>query len=75
VPPADASGVATVVVSWGDRTSNRIRVTTSTHRYLRAGRYTIKLTITDRAGNRTVLSKQIRITTKSAGHPKKKTKK
>jgi hypothetical protein len=75
VPVADTSGVATVVVSWGDGTSNRIRVTSATHRYLRTGRYTIKITITDRAGNRTVLSKQIRITTKKAGHAGKKKKK
>jgi hypothetical protein len=64
VPPADSSGVATVVVSWGDGTSNRIRVQTATHRYLRAGRYTMKITITDRAGNRTLLSHQLRITKK-----------
>ncbi|MDQ6778580.1 MAG: PKD domain-containing protein [Actinomycetota bacterium] len=77
VPPADTSGVATVMVNWGDGTSNRIHVTTATHRYLRAGRYTMKITIIDRAGNQTVLSKQIRITTKPAGHagPKKKKKK
>jgi hypothetical protein len=72
VPAADTSGVATVVVAWGDRTSNRIRVTTATHRYLKTGRYTMKITITDHAGNRTVLSKQLRITTKSKKGKKKK---
>jgi hypothetical protein len=58
---ADASGVATVFVDWGDKTSARIRVQTATHRYLRTGRYRMTITITDRAGNRTVLSQQIRI--------------
>jgi hypothetical protein len=76
VPAADSSGVATVVVSWGDHTSNRIRVTTATHHYLHAGRYLMTITITDRAGNRTVLSRKLHITTKSSGHgrPKKKKK-
>jgi hypothetical protein len=76
VTPADTSGVATVVVNWGDRTSNRIRVQTATHRYLRAGHYRMTITITDRAGNRTVLSRELRITTaKASGAPKKKKKK
>lgn len=61
VPPADTSGVATVVVKWGDGTSNRIRVQTATHRYLRAGRHLMTITIADRAGNRTVLSRRLQI--------------
>jgi hypothetical protein len=62
VPAADTSGVATVLVNWGDRTTtSRIRVQTATHSYVRAGRYRMTITITDRAGNRTVLTKQIRI--------------
>jgi PKD domain len=61
VAPAGTSGVATVVVKWGDGTSNRIRVQTATHHYLRAGRYKLTITITDRAGNRTVLTRQLRI--------------
>jgi len=72
VPPADTSGVATVVVNWGDRTSNRIRVQTATHRYLRPGHYKLTITITDRAGNRTVLSHELRITTKGPAKKKKK---
>ncbi|MDQ6805331.1 MAG: hypothetical protein M3065_10275 [Actinomycetota bacterium] len=72
VATPDSSGVATVSVNWGDRTSNRIRVQTASHRYLRVGRYLMTITITDRAGNRTVLSHQLRITTKA---PKKKKKK
>ena len=74
VPAADASGVATVFVAWGEQANAqaRIRETTASHRYLRAGRYRIKVTITDRAGNRTVLTRQIRIQSESKSHKKKK---
>jgi hypothetical protein len=72
VPAADASGVATVVVNWGDHTSNRIRVQTATHRYARTGSYLMTIAITDRAGNRTVLSRRLHITTKAAKKKKKK---
>lgn len=74
VAAADTSGVATVIVNWGDRTTGRIRVQTASHRYLRAGRYRLTITVTDRAGNRTVLSRVVRITSGKAphGHPKKK---
>jgi hypothetical protein len=72
---ADTSGVATVLVKWGDRTSNRIRVQTATHRYLRTGRYKMTITITDRAGNSTVLTKVLHITTTGKAPKKKKKKK
>jgi hypothetical protein len=72
VPPADTSGVATVLVNWGDRASNRIRVHTATHRYKRTGRYKLTITITDRAGNRTVLTRELRITAKGAHSGAKK---
>lgn len=58
--PADASGIASVVVRWGDGTTTRIRRQT-THRYASTGRYLLTLTFTDRAGNRTVLARRIRI--------------
>jgi hypothetical protein len=65
VPSADVSGVATVFVKWGDGTpSSRIRVTSATHHYQRAGRYLLRITITDRAGNRTVLTQRLRISKK-----------
>ena len=60
--PADASGVAKVVVNWGDGSSQRIEHATATHRYLLAGRYLLRITITDHAGNRTVLTRRLRIT-------------
>jgi hypothetical protein len=64
VPAADTSGVVTVFVNWGDRTTSRIRVQTASHQYLRPGRFRLTITITDRAGNRSVLTKQIRISKK-----------
>ncbi|HWC87785.1 MAG TPA: hypothetical protein VG388_14700, partial [Solirubrobacteraceae bacterium] len=64
ITAAQTSGVATVIVDWGDGTKARIRVRSATHRYLRARRYRLRITITDRAGNRTVLSQSIRISKK-----------
>jgi hypothetical protein len=64
LPPADASGIAAVTVKWGDGTGLRIRRQTATHRYLRARSYLLTMTITDRAGNRTVLARRLRIARK-----------
>lgn len=64
LPRSAASGVATVLVSWGDGTVTRIRRTSARHIYARRRRYTIIVTTTDRAGNRTVVRKTIRITAK-----------
>jgi hypothetical protein len=63
-PPPDASGVATVVVNWGDGTSQRIRHQTATHRYSLSRRYLVTIKLTDRAGNRTVLARRLRIARK-----------
>jgi hypothetical protein len=52
-PPADASGIAKVVVLWGDGTI--VRPSRGSHRsfhtYSRAGRYQIAVVVVDRAGN------------------------
>jgi hypothetical protein len=61
VAKADASGIATTSVKWGDGTSQKLRHPTATHRYLRPGRYLLAVTIFDRAGNRTVLARRLRI--------------
>jgi hypothetical protein len=54
-PPTDASGVANVVVRWGDGTV--VPLTLGSHRsfhaYLRPGHYMLSLLVTDRAGNST----------------------
>lgn len=67
-PPAgeplfDASGVATVVIRWGDGTTTRVRVGThfALHRYRRRGRYKITMRVTDRAGNLTPVIKYVKV--------------
>ncbi|HET8977626.1 MAG TPA: hypothetical protein VFN87_05660 [Solirubrobacteraceae bacterium] len=61
-PRSQASGVATVFVRWGDGSRpQRIRRTLATHIYRRRRTYTIAVTVTDRAGNRTVVRKRIKI--------------
>ncbi len=54
-PRSDASGVASVVVRWGDGAVVPLKL--GSHRsyntYHRPGRYVISLLVTDRAGNRT----------------------
>jgi hypothetical protein len=52
-PVADASGIATAIVSWGDGTVSRLHLGwhRSFHRYSTPGTYTITGVITDRAGN------------------------
>ena len=60
VAPADASGVVSVIVNWGDGTSYPI-THGKFHVYPRAGRYRLTVTVTDRAGNVTTLTDQVRI--------------
>jgi len=62
-PGYDASGVATLLIRWGDGTLTHFARGTRllTHVYRRPGRYQITLVITDRAGNRTQVSEVVRI--------------
>ena len=60
VPPAgeprfDASGVAWVVIRWGDGTRTRLKPHAhfTAHVYHRRGRYQLSVLATDRAGNQT----------------------
>ena len=58
-----ASGVARVVISWGDRspvTTARSSVRTS-HRYPRPGAYVLKVIARDRAGNERVNTRTVRV--------------
>ncbi len=73
VPRADASGVASVVVKWGDGTSYRI-THGKFHVYSRAGRYKLTVTVKDRAGNATTVVRQLKITAKPKPKPKGKSK-
>jgi hypothetical protein len=65
LPSSAASGVASVYVNWGDRSPRaRIRRTTASHVYERIRTYTITITLTDRAGNRTVIIHKLKIRAK-----------
>jgi hypothetical protein len=71
LPKTAASGVATVDVKWGDGSPKaRIRRTTASHVYTRIRTYTIRLTVTDRAGNITVITHKIKV--KAKPKPKRK---
>jgi hypothetical protein len=55
------SGVREIVVDWGDG-SERERIRNGTqHAYARTGRFTLRVTVTDRAGNRTLVRQPLRI--------------
>jgi hypothetical protein len=71
-PASGASGMALTQVAWGDGTRAAVGHT-ATHVYRRAGRYTIRVTGTDRAGNRTVVTRKLTIS--PPPRPKKKKKK
>jgi hypothetical protein len=62
-PAAGASGIARVLVRWGD--GSLVRLTAGRHRaahtYTSRGRFSLTVTVTDRAGNRTVVRKVVRI--------------
>lgn len=61
------SGVRQIVVDWGDGSApERIRRGTQ-HAYARAGRFTLRITVTDRAGNRTLVIQTLRIARPTSG--------
>lgn len=62
-PRFDASGVAKVVVRWGDGTTTRLRLGTHhvSHTYRHAGRYEVTVLVSDRAGNLTRLVAKLRV--------------
>jgi len=62
-PLSDASGVARIVIRWGDGTSTRVRVGAhvSAHVYGRSGHYRITVLVSDRAGNVTRVSVRLKI--------------
>jgi hypothetical protein len=68
-PRQSASGVASAQVKWGDGTSSKI-IHSEAHAYALPGRYTLSVIVTDRAGNKTKLTRPIRIAAKPK--PKRK---
>jgi hypothetical protein len=55
---ADGSGVASVVVNWGDG-SKFVITHGKYHAYARKGRYRVTVAVTDQAGNRTTKSEEL----------------
>jgi hypothetical protein len=70
LPAADASGVATLTIRWGDGTVTRIKPGTHrlVHAYRRPGRYRITVTVADRAGNQTRVARTVKIAGPPKGH-------
>jgi hypothetical protein len=62
-PRSAASGVAKVLVRWGDRTVTRLKRGTHriSHTYRRPGRYRITVLVFDRAGNVTRLVSKLKV--------------
>jgi hypothetical protein len=61
--PVKTSGVAEVLVDWGDK-SRRERVKRGAqHAYARTGRYTIRVTVADKAGNKAVVRQVVKVVT------------
>jgi hypothetical protein len=56
-----SSGIGSAEVNWGDGSATVTIKRSAVHAYSRAGRYTAKLTVTDKAGNRTTATKTILI--------------
>ena len=68
--PAPASGVAKLMVRWGDGTVTQIKPRTHrvVHVYRRPGRYKITVTVADRAGNQTTVVRRVKINPARPGH-------
>ncbi|CAA9516299.1 MAG: hypothetical protein AVDCRST_MAG53-3092 [uncultured Solirubrobacteraceae bacterium] len=54
------SGIRTIRISWGDKT-RVVSGRRATHRYARGGKYTIRVSATDVAGNAVALTKRITV--------------
>jgi hypothetical protein len=55
------SGVAQIVVNWGDRTPLQLVRHGAQHVYARPGRYSLRVLVTDRAGNRSTFRLPLKI--------------
>jgi hypothetical protein len=58
-PGEHTSGIAKVVIRWGDGSRSTGR--TSSHKYARAGLYRLNFTASDRAGNQLTIARYLRI--------------
>jgi len=55
------SGVGQILVSWGDRTPAQLIRRGAQHAYARPGRYTLRVLVADRAGNRSTFRLPLKI--------------
>lgn len=71
VPHADASGVKTVQIKWGDG-SKAFITHKATHVYKRRRTYIVTVIAIDKAGNRTVLTRKIKVARAGSVHSSKR---
>lgn len=69
--PIATSGVAQVLVDWGDHTRQVVK-TAASHAYAKPGRYALRVVVTDHAGNRTVVRQQLTVAGKPQSKPRSK---
>jgi len=74
LPSSAGSGIVSLQVKWGDGT-NAFISHTDNHLYRRRGTYTVTVIAFDRAGNRTVVTKTVKVTPKPKKNGKGKGKK
>jgi len=55
------SGVAQILVDWGDRTPAQLIRSGAQHIYARPGRYTLRVLVTDRAGNKSTFRQSLKL--------------
>lgn len=58
--PVNGSGISRYRIDWGDRTKADTK-TTASHGYRRNGTFTIRVSVTDRAGNATVTKQRVTV--------------
>jgi hypothetical protein len=70
VPRSAASGIKSVQVKWGDgpRNNRFLKRSTATHTYKRRRSYVVTVIVKDRAGNKTVVTRRIKITRTARKH-------
>ena len=71
---SQASGIADVSIDWGDKHHFHI-AHGKYHAYAKAGSYTLRVVVSDRAGNRTTITQKIKVVPKPKPKPKPKKKK
>lgn len=69
--PVPTSGVKQILLDWGDRSPREAIQHGARHAYLHPGRYALVIVVTDRAGNRSVVRRTLKIVKPPKRHGKK----